>query len=248
MFEGLWLCGHLQLHEHLWLQDHLWLLDHPWETCQPNHLIWSSRGAWLWAPSSVCLLPLPPYMTLVQYVYTEHGSQAGTLVGVRPWGAGKVSLLWWLDMFSPTPEVLLHRLQDGLADPSAVAPSQGLSPSNLSADTSHCRCFWYLLRASWGDEIHAGNVYLQIPFRGELPPSPADGPIMFLLAKCSSVVEHPVEGEGSVDFVPPTFDTHQGKYRHSASLTDIPSLAPNLLAAVVSLPGVCSIGQIVHSN
>ena len=48
----------------------------------------------------------------------------------------------------------------------------------------------------WSDEIHGRGFHLQIPFEGGLPPTLVNGPIMFPLAMCGSMVEHLMEDEG----------------------------------------------------
>ena len=54
------------------------------------------------------------------------------------------------------------------------------------------------------DEIHGGGFCLYILFGGGLPPTLAIGPIVFSLALCGGMAEHPIEHVGPLqDLQPP---------------------------------------------
>ena len=114
------------------------------------------------------------------------------------WGVtGRTPLLQQLGAFLPMPEVLLHRIQDGLADLLGHCIIMGTFSQqppqliHITIDVSHI-CSEH----PKSDKIYGRNFHLQIPFRGGLPPTLANGPTVYSLTLCDGMAEHPIENVG----------------------------------------------------
>ena len=156
-------------------------------------------GVVLWGPGGMHLVPPPgpPHMNLTWYVNMGHGPQSGTPVG------GRTSEHWQ----NLTALAIGHILTYAGGAPSQILRwtgrssqllhhHRGILPATSSTDLHHCRCFLYLLRASWAGWDPWWGLLPSDPLWGRLPPTPVNCPIIFPLAVCGSMVEHPMEDEG----------------------------------------------------